>query len=215
MYLMKGIYKVALFEGLDETFIDLLLDRSYRIQKYEAGVLLAVQGDAYKSLLIVSEGMLRAEMTNPDGAKIIVEDIKAPRAVAPAFLYAKNNTLPVSIFTVQPSVIVSIPRKNLSEMMQQNEKVLENYLRDISDRSRFLSNRLRLITFGTIKNKLINYFMELDSNSRQKSLNIPHTHQELADMFGVTRPALTRAIRQLEKDGIIRKNGIRTYTLLK
>ncbi len=211
---MKGIYNASLFKGLDHTFIDLLLDRAYRLHTYPTGALVAVQGDAYKSLLIVIEGMLRAEMTNPDGAKVIVEEIKAPRSVAPAFLYANNNNLPVSIFAIEPSVILSIPRKNLSEMMQQNQKVLENYLREISDRSRFLSERLRLITFGTIKSKLRSYFMDMTHGMDKEPFSIPHTHQELADMFGVTRPALTRAIGQLEEEGILRKTGTRTYQLL-
>jgi len=98
--------------------------------------------------------------------------------------------------------------------MQKEARILENFLRNISDRSRFLSERLRLLSFGTIKSKLRSYFMELTRDNDYGSFTIPHTHQELADMFGVTRPALSRAIRQLEESGTILRKGPRTYRLL-
>ncbi|NLA15334.1 MAG: Crp/Fnr family transcriptional regulator [Bacteroidales bacterium] len=210
---MKKLYSAALFEGLDNEFIDLLLDNKYRIRSYAVGEVVALQGDVYKSLLIVEEGLLKAEMIDMEGTKMVVEEIAAFRAVAPAFLFAKNNNLPVSIFAIKPSVIVSISKMHLVEMMQKNQRVLENYLREISDRSRFLSERLRLMTFGTIKSKLMNYFISLTKDHNCEPFTIPHTHQELADMFGVTRPALTRAIKQLEESSLISRTGTRTYRL--
>ena len=211
---MDKIYNATLFEGLDKEFIDMLLGHTCRIRSYAAGELVALQGAVYISLFIVEEGLLRTEMTDPEGTKVVVEEIAASRAVAPAFLFAENNKLPVSVFAVQPSVIVDISRNHLVEMMQKNQRVLENYLKEISNRSRFLSERLRLTTFGTIKSKLKSYFLEMSNKNKDTLFTIPHTHQELADMFGVTRPALTRAIRQLEESGTISRTGSRTYRLL-
>lgn len=91
--------------------------------------------------------------------------------------------------------------------MHNDSRVLENFLSIISDRSRFLSERLRLLSFGAIKSRLRSYFLELTRDNDYGTFTVPHTHQELADMFGVTRPALSRAIRQLEDSGTIRRKG--------
>ena len=214
MLRMEGLYTSPVFEGLDKHQIDLLLDHRFRMRQYAAGELVALQGDVYKSLLIVDKGLLRTEMTDAEGTKVTLEEIPAPRAVAPAFVFTTNNSLPVSIFAVTPSDIVSIPKSALTLMMQKEARILENFLRNISDRSRFLSERLRLLSFGTIKSKLRSYFIELTRDNDYGSFTIPHTHQELADMFGVTRPALSRAIRQLEESGTILRKGPRTYRLL-
>lgn len=211
---MEGYYKSPLFEGLDQHTIDCLLDHNCRVRKYPPGEPVALQGDVYKELFIVDKGLLRTEMTDAEGTRVTLEEIIAPRTVAPAFLFASNNCLPVSIFAVQPSSVVSIPKNKLITIMHNDNRVLENYLRIISDRSRFLSDRLRLISFGTIKSKLRSYFLELTRDNSYGTFTIPHTHQELADMFGVTRPALSRAIRQLEDSGIIRRKEGRRYELL-
>jgi CRP-like cAMP-binding protein len=34
-------------------------------------------------------------------------------------------------------------------------------------------------------------------------INLPSTQQELADLFGVARPSVARALGELEKEGII------------
>ena len=214
MYLMEGLYQSPLFEGLDTLTIDCLLDGACRLRNYVPGELVALQGDVYKSLLIVDKGMLRTEMTDPEGTKVTLEEIAASRTVAPAFIFATNNCLPVSIFAAISSSVVSIPRNKLKEIMHDNNRVLENFLGIISDRSRFLSERLRLLSFGTIKSKLRNYFLELTRDNKYGPFTMPHTHQELADIFGVTRPALSRAIRQLEDSGVVRKHGGRLYELL-
>ena len=211
---MEGLYQSLLFEGLDQHTIDCLLGYNGRVRKYSPGELVALQGDVYKELFIVDKGLLRTEMTNAEGSRVTLEEIIAPCAVAPAFIFATNNCLPVSIFAVLPSSVVSIPKNKLTTIMHNDSKVLENFLRIISDRSRFLSERLRLLSFGTIKSKLRSYFIELTRDNDGGSFTIPHTHQELADIFGVTRPALSRAIRQLEDSGIIRRKEGRRYELL-
>ncbi|HOT54876.1 MAG TPA: Crp/Fnr family transcriptional regulator, partial [Bacteroidales bacterium] len=146
---MEGLYQSPLFEGLDTLTIDCLLDGACRLRNYVPGELVALQGDVYKSLLIVDKGMLRTEMTDPEGTKVTLEEIAASRTVAPAFIFATNNCLPVSIFAAISSSVVSIPRNKLKEIMHDNNRVLENFLGIISDRSRFLSERLRLLSFGT------------------------------------------------------------------
>lgn len=211
---MEGYYKSPLFEGLDQQTIDCLLDHKCRLRDYAPGELVALQGDVYKSLLIVDKGLLRAEMTDSEGTRVTLEEIVSPRTVAPAFVYATNNCLPVSIFAVLPSSVLSISKNKLTTIMHNDSRVLENFLSIISDRSRFLSERLRLLSFGTIKSKLRSYFLELTRDNDYGTFTVPHTHQELADMFGVTRPALSRAIRQLEDSGTIRRKGGRRYELL-
>jgi CRP-like cAMP-binding protein len=108
--------------------------------------------------------------------------------------------------------IVCIRRSHFTAMMQQDARLLTNYLQSMADRSRFLSEKLRMQRFGTIKSKLARYLLELSqrlANGQQPltAFELPHTQQQLADMFGVTRPALARALKQLETAGLIQSKG--------
>ncbi len=200
---MKNIYKSPLFTGLNPAETDSLLNDKSRVKQYPAGEIIAIQGDQYKNLLLIEQGTVKGEMTNPSGERIIIEEISAPRSIAPAFLYASDNTLPVDVITLTPTIIISIPRENFTTILQSNSQVLTNFMRSMSDRSKFLSERVQLLGFGSIKSKLANYLLKQIKRTNQSKFDLPHTHQELADMFGVTRPSLSRAIGQLAENGTI------------
>lgn len=205
---MSKLFQCPLFRGMQPDEINLLLEDRIDVKTYRAGELIALQASVYDSLLIVSEGFVRAEMTDALGRSTLIEEIHAPRVVAPAFLYASENRLPVAITAATTTEITAIRRHQFTTMMQLDARLLTNYLNSMADRSRFLSEKLRLQRFGTIKSKLARYLLELSQRLATGSMPLtefllPHTQQQLADMFGVTRPALARTIKLLENEGII------------
>ncbi len=205
---MEGIYKCPIFQGLTPEEINLLLNGKFHSKFYKTGETIAFQGDKYRSLLIVDKGIVRGEMINFAGDHIVIEEIASPRSVAPAILYATDNTLPVDVIAVTDTEIISIHRNDFTRMLQTEIKVLHNFMQSISDRSKFLSDRVRILRFGTIKSKLAGYLLEQAQRNNSLIFDIPHTHQELADLFGVSRPALSRVLGQIAETGMItsRKN---------
>lgn len=196
-----------LFKGLTAEETEQLLDDKYYLITYKTGELIAMQSSKYDRLLIVSEGLVKGEMTDSLGRSTLIEEIQSPRAIAPAFLYASENRLPVSIIASMPTTICSIRREDFTMMMQKETRLLTNYLQSMADRSRFLSEKLRMQRFGSIKSKLARYLLEMSSRQKSENFVIPHTQQELADIFGVTRPALARVIGQMEQEFIIKSKG--------
>lgn len=205
---MSKLFQCPLFRGMSPEEISSLLAEHITVKTYRPGELIAMQASLYDQLLIVSEGFVRGEMTDSLGRSTLIEEIQAPRAIAPAFLYASENRLPVSIIAAVPTEITAIHRTNFTAMMQQDARLLTNYLNSMADRSRFLSEKLHMQRFGTIKSKLARYLLEISQRLANGStplieFTIPHTQQQLADIFGVTRPALARAIKQLEDEKLI------------
>jgi len=205
---MSKLFQCPLFRGLSPDEISNLLADHFTVKTYRTGELIALQASLYEHLLIVSEGFVRGEMTDALGRSTLIEEIQAPRAIAPAFLYTSENRLPVSIIAAAPTEITAIHRNSFTAIMQQDARLLTNYLNSMADRSRFLSEKLRMQRFGTIKSKLARYLLEISQRRANDQtplaeFTIPHTQQQLADIFGVTRPALARCIKQLEDEKLI------------
>lgn len=207
MYICYMFTQCPLFKGLSADETEQLLDDKYYLATYKTGELIAMQSSRYDRLLIVSEGLVRGEMTDSLGRSTLIEEIQSPRAIAPAFLYASENLLPVSIIASVPTIICYIRKEDFTLMMQKDTRLLTNYLQTMADRSRFLSEKLRMQRFGSIKSKLARYLLEMSSRQKSSDFIIPHTQQELADIFGVTRPALARVIGQMEQEFIIKSKG--------
>ena len=88
-------------------------------------------------------------------------------------------------------------------MMQINEKLLVNYLNNVSGRAQFLTQKLKFLSFHSIKGKLAYYMLNLAKNGDLKYVTLPASQAKLAELFGVTRPSLGRALREMHNDGII------------
>ena len=200
---MNKIYNSPIFSGLTRLEIDTLLNGKHNVTNYKAGELIAIQGSLYRSLLIVDSGIVRGEMSSLAGNSIVIEEIEAPRIIAPAIIFASDNRFPVTVIAVTDVVIVSIKESDFTGIMQSDYRILHNFVRSISDRNKFLSDKVRTMSFGTIKSKIANYLLSQIKQKQSTEFDIPHTQQELADMFGVTRPALSRAISQIAETGVL------------
>lgn len=193
-----------IFRGLTgENIAALLRDKPFRLRDYEKDEYIAYNHDVCNDMLIVVKGEVRGEMSDFSGKKLKIEDIPAPRPLAVAFIFGKENRFPVDIIANVPSKIMVIPRDVLIYLLQHSQVILKNYLNAISSRTQFLSAKIRFLSFKTIREKTANFILNnLRPDSNRIVLNQSQT--ELADFFGVTRPSLARTLAGMEEEGIIK-----------
>lgn len=195
--------KTNIFRGLSEPEIETMLqDKPVRLKQYSRDECIAGCNDVCHDMLFVVKGSVRGEMTDFSGRKLKIEDIVAPRPLAVAFIFGRENRFPVDIYANEPATILTIPRDVLLFILQHNRTVLQNYLNAISSRTQFLSNKIRFLSFKTIKEKIANYILNHLRNDG-KTVILDQSQTELADYFGVTRPSLARAMAEMEKDGLL------------
>jgi CRP-like cAMP-binding protein len=152
--------------------------------------------------MVVLEGSVKGEMVDHSGRVVKIEDIAAPRPIAPAFLFGQNNKLPVDVVANDVVKVAIIPRASMIGIMQASSQVLTNYLDMMSNRATFLSNKLYFLSFRSIKEKLAHYLLDL-SKGNLRTFSLPMGQQELADYFGVTRSSLARVFAELEKEELV------------
>jgi CRP/FNR family transcriptional regulator, dissimilatory nitrate respiration regulator len=195
--------KTNVFKGLNEEAIaELMKNKPYQLKKFEKDEYVAYGQDPCNDMLIVVQGSVRGEMTDFTGKRLKIEDIVAPRPLAIAFIFGSNNRFPVDIIANEPSLVAIFPRDVLIYLLQHSQFILNNYLDAISSRTQFLSNKIKFLSFKTIKEKIANYILSQIS-SDGKTVRLRQTQSELADFFGVTRPSLARALSEMEKEGLL------------
>ncbi len=203
----KIIEKCPLFIGLyyDE-IIDLLNSVNYKLKYYDKNETIVSEGDECKSLMVLLSGSVKGEMIDFSGKTINIEDIYPPRPLAPAFLFGNKNRFPVYIVTNEAVEIIQLSKETVVQLMQESKSFLINYLNLMSNRAQFLTNKLRFLSFQSIKGKIAHYILQLSKNQGE-TIILDKSQNELAELFGVTRPSLGRAIRELHHEGIIVATG--------
>jgi CRP-like cAMP-binding protein len=201
--LYQNLSHSPVFKGMNPEEIKEILDKvQHRVRVFKKGSVIALRGDRCEKLMVLLKGTVRGEMVDFDGKAIEVETISAPRTVAPAFVFGKNNVFPVDVLANQQTTILILPKYSLINLIQLDRKILNNFLNMISDRTHFLSERLRFMSFKTIKEKFAFYILSLIKEGDQQ-VTLPKNQQELSEFFGVARPSLSRVVAEMERDKII------------
>ena len=196
--------KCALFRDMSEQQIHSVLQKyPHTTKDFSEKDFVILQNDICNKLMIVTEGLLQAQMVDSSGKQIIIDELGVNDILAPAFIFPDINRMPVSVYVLEAAQVLYFQRSVLLEMMQENQGILTNFLTIISNRSRFLSEKLMFHVFMSLKVKVANYLLEECALKQSSHLRMQYTQQELADRFGVARPSLARVFSELEKENIL------------
>ena len=199
--------KCPVFIGLSSEEIKALFNQvHFQIKKYNDQQMVAHGGDTVEKLIVVLNGSVKGEMVDFSGKTIKIEDIEAPKPLAIAFLFGKANKYPVNVVSNKESELLIIPKESVLRLFALNQTILLNYLNTISDRSQFLSNKIRLLSFHSVRGKIANYILQLAQDGSQQ-ITLPLSQNQLAELFGVARPSVGRGMRELHNEGILNVEG--------
>lgn len=193
--------KCKLFENCDIRQVEEFIEKSrHRKDKYLEGQIVARQGEECRSLMILTEGRLVAKMINEDGREIVVENLDTDDVLASAFLFGSENRFPVTLEALEPAEVLYISKDDFIKLVMSDASVLMNFLKEISDRSVFLSKRLQEFALQNLSERIMRYIHKKGSI---KSIT------KVSSVLGVARPSLSRALGMLVNRGfIIKKENI-------
>lgn len=201
---MEEIKRIKLFAGCDDASIQKLLSQPCRRQSYSAGKIMFNAGDPCRSLMILVEGEAEALMTSEENREVVVDNLKAHILMAPAFLFATPNVMPVEVRALTDCVVWHINREAFLNFMQSEPTVLCAFLEELSNRGNFLSNKMRTFAVKGLRNRVIEH---LENNGSIESVSAT------AQQLGVTRPSLSRILSDMLNEGLLIKDG-KFYKLL-
>ena len=197
-----------LFAGISvEEILDIFKTIPCSAKSYSKDSLVMIRGDEYDSLKILLEGEVSAEIQDFTGKTIKIENLKAPDAMALGILFADDNILPVTIVAQSNIRLVSIPKESIIKIAQKNKQFLQNYFTQSGNKVVFLVEKLRLLKFSSLRQKFSGYILSLSEKLNSETVYLSYSREELAELFGVARPSLSRICSEMSDEGILQIEG--------
>ena len=210
--MIKTLRETVVFNDLDEdTIKDILEKTKYEIKKYSLDEPIAFRGDEVKGLYIILKGTLITEMLTEEGNIIKIEELVPSDVIASAFIFGKNNSFPVDLSAKDEAEILFVERKEFLKLLFSQEKILENFLNEISNKTQLLTSKIwNSFNNKTIKKKFCDYVKRNQKNNEFFIENLG----ALAEFFGVERPSLSRVLSELVKDEKLERISRNKYRIL-
>lgn len=213
----RTLQSLALFRSVDESTLASIAGHiGPTCRLITSGARIVERGTPMDALLLLLAGNAHAEIITGDGHAMIVESFRAPDVIATAMLFAPRPQFPVSLSADSDCTVAWLARNYLLELCQQHRGVLEALLADTGRRTAFLAARLRLTQFASLRQRIAVFIAEEKTRHAADGaeyVHLTHTRQELAEMFGVARPSLSRELGRMAEDGLIELDGARIRVL--
>jgi CRP-like cAMP-binding protein len=201
------LLKAPLFSGMTLTELMLVISVTpYRVRNYKPGTMISQSGEPVNAFMMVIGGTVKGEMVDFSGRVIKIEDISASGALASAFIFGSRNKFPVNVVAMTDTSLMIIERNDFVRFLKSNDKLLTNFLDMISNRSQFLTEKIKFLNFKTIRGKFAQYILQTAGTDKSE-IKLAMTQNELSEYFGVARPSIGRVIGEMENEGIIITKG--------
>jgi CRP-like cAMP-binding protein len=198
--------KIELFHSLTDEELRQISDRIV-IKRFDKNEIILYEEDTAEYMYIILEGKVKVIQTTEDGKEIFLSIHQSGEFFGEMSLI-DGRTSPATVIATENSTIAIISKKDFYSSINAHSKLLHNLLLILCSRLRESWEKIQLLNLKNASQRIKILLIMLsdkygDKTSEGITLNIKLTHQEMADMTGMTRETVTRVIDRWQKDGEI------------
>lgn len=200
------LHALPLFAEIDAAAVDRLAERCVT-RAVGAGHLLFRAGDACRGLYVLAEGRVRIFRVNRDGREQVLH-VEGPGRPVAELPLLDGGTYPASATTLEPSVLVFLPREVFEALYRTNPDAAHAIIRALAKRLRHLVQLTETLAFRDVAARLALLLAGYAERQGEPAdagvrLALDRTQEELALEIGTARESVSRAFRQLERRGLV------------
>lgn len=206
------LFGIPLFRDLPENVKTSLLDRlDFTVYDYYKKDILIKQNTPCKYLYVLLKGKLKVDIIDGNGSEVMIEHIVAPRAFATPHLFNTDNTMPATFTAIEDGFLFTATKESLFKLISEEPDILLSFLKITGNCNRCTVRRLRSLSYKNVRARFIAYLLEHKQNDKGE-IHIEHNQAQLAEYLCLTRPALSKEINKMIKEGLIDMEG-KTVTI--
>ena len=208
---INAIIKTNLFDNIDKKEIPNILE-NFKSQKksYDKGNIIIDSGDKVESIYIILNGKIEISKEYDDTRKNIVNILERGEIFAEAIALSTNKISPITAVSLSESELIKISVKYIFDNnLEKNNKniFIENLLKIISDKNKFLSIKNDILSQKSLRSKIILYLKYMSNMQKSKKITVPYSRDKLAEFISADRSALSRELNRLAREKMIELNG--------
>lgn len=155
------------------------------------------------SIPIVASGSIKVMRTDEDGREILLYYIKAGESCIMSFLGGMHNeTSKVKAIAEEETEILFIPVDKVSSLIKEYPEWLDYIFRLYHKRFEELLDVINAVAFKKVDERLLNLIKKKTELTKNKEIFV--THEQLAHELGTARVVVSRLLKQLEDNGLVK-----------
>lgn len=175
----------------------------YRIQHCEKGETIFRLMEPADRIGVLLEGKAQAQKLFPNGSQVNVSVRKPGDLIGPAAVFSAGRRYPCDVVALEPAAIMMLRKEDVLNLMQKDQRILENFTAEIATATYMLQQRLELLSYNGIAQKAAFYLLIQARQTGKQAIPLPNSVSNWAMIMNVSRSSLHRELKKLDNQGII------------
>lgn len=174
-----------------------------KVRETAADEIVVNVGDHLQMIPIVIEGSIKISRENDNGEELLLYYIEGGDTCAMSLqCCTRKIDSQIKATSMEPSLLLMFPAENMEHWMDQYKSWRQYILNSYHSRMIELMESIDAIAFMNLDQRLLKYLS--DQAKILGSVEINHTHQQVADDLHSSRVVISRLLKQLETKGEIK-----------
>jgi CRP-like cAMP-binding protein len=213
---LETLSLIPIFHGLTEENLSQLARASY-MRSYKKREYVCRADEQVNILFYLLEGIVQMGLTNSDGKEIGIMLLEPGQWFGELALL-DGQYQPTTIIALQPSRALLLPRQPFLEVLKTHQTLALDMLTVAHRRLYHVLNQMKRVQFGTPYQRVARVLLALAdqhgaAHPMGTRIKIRLTHQNLADLTGLTRETVTQTISAFRHTGCIVVDEDRQFVL--
>ena len=217
----KQLKGTSLARGMTDEDVEALLASSQvRLVHYKKGEIIFHEGDVPERLFLLVSGAVRILKDTYSGRQIFLGEIRKPGVMfGEVYLFIERHAYDMFTQALASTELLEISSRMLTQGAAEDDfgeaddperaqrvrlqgLLQRNLLRDFARKAYQMNNMLKVLASGPLRGKIARYLM-LQPQKADGKICLSESRESTAIYLAVSRPALSRELSAMQKEGIL------------
>ncbi|MCE5301336.1 MAG: Crp/Fnr family transcriptional regulator [Spirochaetia bacterium] len=189
--------QTGLFSGVSPRGLTMIGEQA-RENRFRKGDIIFNEGESGDSLHIVYRGMVKITKYNKDGKAKTLAVLKEKDSFGEMAVLTEE-TRSATVEALDDIITYSVTKDEFESLIKKEPSISLQIIRTLSQRLAKADRDIKMTALGDARARVAYVLMDLKGELEGSKF----THQEIADLAGLTRETTTRTLSRLEAEGYI------------
>lgn len=198
------IKSCPLFSGATDTDLHHLV-QVCKHREYAKGEVLFSEGEEALGFFVVGSGKVKIYKLSPEGKERILHIVHPGGTFAEAAIFG-DGRYPAYAEPLEKSQLLFFPKREFLDLLRDHSQIAINMIGGLSRFLRQFATQIEELTFKDVPARLARYLLDLAGDEAAR-VDLPISKSQLASNLGTVSETLSRTLRKLSDEDVIRVKG--------